>query len=54
LFKRLTFLNDSTESITIVGELGDRFAEIVAVAGPVINDQFQVVDSDGATNSGAQ
>lgn len=50
----LTLLDNVAESGTVAGELGDGLAEVVALAGPVVDDQLQVMDGDGATDSVAK
>lgn len=50
----LTLLDNVAESGAVAGVLGDGLAEVVALAGPVVNDQLQVVDGDGAAYGVAQ
>jgi len=50
----LTLLDNVAESGAVAGVLGDGLAEVVALAGPVVNDQLQVVDGDGAAYGIAQ
>jgi len=49
-----TFQDHITESSSVARVFGDRLAKVVALARPVINNELQMVDGDGAADSVSQ